>query len=156
MQLRSGKTLPADIVVSATGLKLQLFGGAGLSLDGVDVNPSTRCVYKGLMCNDVPNFAMSIGYTNASWTLKADLTSEYICRLLRYMERRGHSHGTPRTTNADAERSPLLDFQADYVLRSASLLPFQGTSPPWRLYQNYLCDLLSLRFGRLTESMEFG
>ncbi len=157
IQLESGESLDTDIIVTATGLKLQILGGLELSVDGRIINPHDHTAYKGMMCSDIPNLAMSVGYTNASWTLKADLTSEYVCRLLRHCRDDGHSYCCPRLPSRELAETPLLDFTSGYVLRSLHLLPKQGAEAPWKLYQNYFLDLLSLRHGSLRdEAMEFG
>jgi monooxygenase len=144
IRLTSGAELDADVVVTATGLDLLFLGGMELSLDGVPVDPADRVVYKGMMLSGVPNLAFALGYTNASWTLKIDLVTEHVCRLLDLMARRGHrtvTPGRPRTP----ERRPLIDLDAGYVRRAAGQLPQQGASTPWRLHQNYPLDVLGLR-----------
>src|SRR5690606_18722230 len=123
--------------------------------DGRVVEPSQTMTYKGMMLSDVPNLALWVGYTNASWTLKADLTSEYVCRLLRHMERRGQRQFVPRARGADVAPRPLLDLDSGYVRRALHKLPKQGSKVPWRVYQNYLLDTLTLRFGKVDdEAME--
>lgn len=150
--LRSGQLLKADVIVAATGLQLKLFGDAKLSLDGQSVNPADLLVYKGMMFSGLPNLANTFGYTNASWTLKADLTSRYFCRLLRHMDRQGFTVFTP-TRGADVMPEPFLDFTSGYVQRAAALLPKQGDRKPWRLYQNYVLDWLALRWGRVADGV---
>ncbi|MFN0246651.1 MAG: flavin-containing monooxygenase [Kofleriaceae bacterium] len=153
--LRSGAHLDADIVVTATGLVLQIFGGMSLDVDGKRIVPSEVLVYKGMMCSDVPNLAFASGYTNASWTLKADLTSEYVCRLINFMDKRHHTSCRPRRP-ANMKELPILDFSSGYVTRALDYLPRQGTERPWRLYQNYALDLVTLRYLGLDDpSMEF-
>ena len=155
--LKSGGRLDADIVVTATGLVLQLFGGADISVDGVSVDWGSRYTYRGMMFNGVPNFANAIGYTNASWTLKCDLTCEYVTRVLNRMERDGAVWVCPDDPSTDIEPQPMLDFSSGYVRRSIGHLPKQGTRTPWKLYQNYLRDLLALRYGRLQDGvLRFG
>lgn len=155
--LVSGLELEADIIVAATGLDVKLLGGIALSVDGEPVNVAERYNYKGMMLSDVPNLALAFGYTNASWTLKCDLTSRYFCRLLRHMERHGHAVCVPRLDGARIERQPMLDFTSGYVQRAAAILPGQGPNPPWRVHQNYLKDLVALRFRSVTDAaMEFG
>ena len=150
--LRSGRELPADLVVMATGLSLQLFGGATLVVDGRVVDPSRAMSYKGMMLSDVPNCALAFGYTNASWTLKADLTAAWVCRLLRHMDRKRRAIAVaPR--DPDVEEIPFLDFQSGYVERAHHLLPRQGAIQPWRVYQNYLRDLLAIRCGRIEDGV---
>ncbi len=153
--LRSGARLDADLVVTATGLKLKLFGGMGLTVDGVAVNPSDVMVYKGIMGSGIPNFAFAVGYTNASWTLKADLTAQYVCRLLAYMDRAGYAYCVPRL-DPDVTASPILDFQSGYVQRALDHLPKQGDIRPWKLFQNYLLDLLMIRHSKVhDDTMQF-
>jgi cation diffusion facilitator CzcD-associated flavoprotein CzcO len=154
IRLRSGTELPADLIVTATGLKLKLMGGLELTVDGRVVEPARCMVYKGMMLSDVPNLAFAVGYTNASWTLKADLSSLYVCRLLRHLDRRGYTTCVPRLRGRQRE-APLIDFSSGYVRRSLDQLPKQGSRAPWKLYQNYALDLLTLRLGPLTDNMEF-
>ncbi len=151
IRLRSGATLVADVVVSATGLNLLAFGGMGLAVDGREVDVPATMAYKGMMLEGVPNLAFTVGYTNASWTLKADLTSEYVCRLLAHMDARGARQAVPVNTDASVETRPLLDFQAGYVLRAIDAFPRQGSKGPWQLRQNYSRDLVKLRFGRVDD-----
>ncbi|WP_324749371.1 NAD(P)/FAD-dependent oxidoreductase [Sphingomonas sp. LY54] len=157
LQLQSGETLNADIVVTATGLVIKLLGGIALVVDGAPVTVADRLTYKGMMLSDVPNLALSFGYTNASWTLKCDLTSRYVCRLLNHMDRHGFALCAPRLPAGPVERRPLLDFTSGYVKRAEAGLPKQGARPPWRLHQNYIRDLAMLRLSPVTdEAMEFG
>lgn len=142
--LKSGKELEADIIVTATGLNLNLFGGATLAIDGAKVNPADTMAYKGLMLSEIPNFAFIIGYTNASWTLKADLVCEYVVKVLRQMDATGARTVVPRRDPSMAEE-PFLDFEAGYVMRSISAMPKQGTAYPWRLKMNYFKDVLVFR-----------
>ena len=155
IRLTSGRELDADIVVTATGLEVKLFGGAELSVDGVKADLPDKVAYKALMLSDVPNFAFTIGYTNASWTLKADLVAEYVCRLLDHMDRHGHRQVTP-VVGDDVERQPFLDFSAGYVLRALDRVPQQGDKEPWRLRQNYLYDVRTIRRGAIDDgALEF-
>jgi monooxygenase len=154
IRLRSGEHLDADIVVSATGLRLLVLGGVQLVVDGKEVRLSETIAYRSMMLAGVPNFAFAVGYTNASWTLKIDLVSEYVCRLLNYLDRKGYRSCVP-ALDSDMESRPLLDFQAGYVLRSLDQIPRQGTKDPWRVSMNYLRDRREMRRGSLTESMEF-
>jgi cation diffusion facilitator CzcD-associated flavoprotein CzcO len=157
LRLASGADLPADIIVTATGLKLLLLGGMSVEVDGARVDFAKTMAYKGMMYSDVPNLASVFGYTNASWTLKADLTCDYVCRLLSYMDRRGYAYCIPRKVDADIVEQPFLDFSSGYVQRAIDRFPRQGSKKPWRLYQNYALDLLMLRFGGLADkSLEFG
>jgi monooxygenase len=153
--LRSGKELEADLIITATGLKLKVLGGLKLEVDGKLVEIPKAMTYKSMMLSDVPNMAYAMGYTNASWTLKCDLTAEYVCRLLNYMDERGYAQCCPRRDPSVAEES-MLDFTSGYVLRSVDEFPRQGKSAPWRLYQNYLRDWRMLRKAPLRDSaMEF-
>jgi monooxygenase len=154
--LRSGAHLDADLVVTATGLKLKLFGGIALEVDGAPVDPASTMTYKGMMVSDVPNLAFAVGYTNASWTLKCDLTSEYVCRLLNHMRAHGYTRCVPRQTDPSMKKAPIIDFSSGYVQRALDALPKQGTAAPWRLYQNYALDLLTLRHAPIADrAMEF-
>jgi cation diffusion facilitator CzcD-associated flavoprotein CzcO len=155
--LRSGERLDADIIVTATGLVLKLMSGLQLFTDGAPVDLSKTLVYKGMMFSDVPNLAFAIGYTNASWTLKCDLTAEYVCRLLNHMDRRGYDWCVPRRNDPSVREEPVIDFTSGYVRRALDSLPRQGSRKPWRLHQNYALDLLSLRRGAIEDgTLEFG
>lgn len=153
--LASGEELAADVVVTATGLELQLLSDVAFSLDGAPVDLSKTFNYKGMMFSDVPNMATSFGYTNASWTLKADLTCAYVCRLLNTMKARGLRQATPRVGDADLTPAPFLDFSSGYVTRAMEKFPKQGSKAPWRVHQNYARDLLALRYGSVDGGMEF-
>lgn len=156
IRLRSGDELDADLVVTATGLRVRLLGGVALEVDGRAVKSSESVVYMGIMLSDVPNFAMTIGYTNASWTLKADLTGEFVCRLLDHMDRHGYASCTPRRDDRATDEVPLLDLSSGYVRRALDDLPRQGGELPWRLHQNYVRDLVLLRRARLDDrALEF-
>ncbi len=150
IRLKSGEELPADIIVTATGLKLVLLGGLQVSIDGMPRNMSRTMTYKGMMYSDVPNLASCFGYTNASWTLKCDLTCEYVCRLLNYMDRNGYAVAMPRRDPSVGE-APWIDFSSGYIQRALDILPKQGNRRPWKLYQNYVLDLLTLRFGKVDD-----
>ncbi len=149
--LRSGRSLEADIVVSATGLKLQLLGGVQVSVDGAPVDFSQTTAYRGLMYSDVPNLATSFGYTNASWTLKCDLTCDYVCKLINYMDRHGYAAATPRRGAGETADEPMSDLSSGYIQRDIRLFPRQGAKRPWRVHQNYLLDRLSFRTGRIND-----
>jgi cation diffusion facilitator CzcD-associated flavoprotein CzcO len=154
IRLRSGAELEADIVVSATGLNLLAIGGMQLEVDGRAVELSKTVSYKGMMLSGVPNFAWTIGYTNASWTLKADLVAEYVCRLLKHMDAEGHAAVTPDAAGATAT-NPFLDLASGYVTRSLAELPKQGDQAPWRLHQNYVKDVRLLRRGPIDDGVAF-
>jgi cation diffusion facilitator CzcD-associated flavoprotein CzcO len=149
--LRSGRELQADLIVTATGLNLTVLGDVNLTVDGVPVAPNKKLTYKGMMLEDVPNLAQAIGYTNASWTLKCDLTSGYVCRLLNHMEATGLRQCTPHNTDPTVQPEPWINFTSSYVQRSLNKFPFQGNKAPWRLYQNYARDLMALRFGSIDD-----
>ncbi|WEK42692.1 MAG: NAD(P)/FAD-dependent oxidoreductase [Candidatus Sphingomonas colombiensis] len=155
IKLSSGKTLDADIVVTATGLQMQLLSGVPFTVDGTLIDPAKTINYKGMMYSDVPNLASCFGYTNASWTLKADLTSMYVCRLLEKMRKSGMRQCTPRIGEEPVEEEPFLTFSSGYVQRALEHLPKQGNRKPWKVHQNYGLDVLALRFGSLDDSMEF-
>jgi monooxygenase len=151
LQLQSGAELKADIIVSATGLTLQVMNGLSITVDGRAVDPGETLSYKGMMYEDVPNLASSFGYTNASWTLKCDLTCEYVCRLLNHMQKTGLRQVTPHNDDPDIERQPWLDFSSGYVQRAMEKFPKQGSRAPWKLHQNYAMDLMSLRYAKLAD-----
>jgi cation diffusion facilitator CzcD-associated flavoprotein CzcO len=154
--LKSGQQLNADIIITATGLVLKLISGMQLTVDGVTADLPKTLVYKGMMFSDVPNLAFAIGYTNASWTLKCDLASQYVCRLLKHMDQHGYSTCTPRVNDPNIELEPVIDFNSGYVLRSLHTLPHQGSKTPWRLHQNYIKDVSMMRYGRVDDgAMEF-
>lgn len=150
IRLTSGQELDADIIVTATGLKLNLLGDVAVTVDGAPTDLSKTMSYKGMMYSDVPNLASSFGYTNASWTLKADLTCEYVCRLLNHMEKTGTSIATPHR-DPSVEEEPFLDFSSGYVQRALDALPRQGSKRPWKLHQNYAFDLMMLRYGTVDD-----
>ncbi len=155
IRLDSGRELEADIVVTATGLELQLLSGVEFRIDGEVRNLANTLNYKGMMFSDVPNLAYFFGYTNASWTLKADLTATYVCRLLNTMSKRGVRQATPRNDDPSVTEHPFLDFTSGYVQRALEHLPKQGSRKPWRVNQNYALDIMALRFGSVDEAMEF-
>ena len=156
VRLKNGDELNADIIVTATGLVLKIMAGLTLVVDGKTVDLSKVMAYKGMMYSDVPNLAQAFGYTNASWTLKCDLTSEYVCRLIKYMDENGYDHCVPRRSDPSVLPEPVLDFNSGYVLRALDQLPSQGSKHPWRLHQNYVKDLSMLRYGRIADgTMEF-
>jgi len=151
--LESGGELPADIVVTATGLEILVLGGVMVKVDGEAVDLASRYSYKGLMFSDVPNLALVFGYTNASWTLRADLASEYVCRLLNVMRRRGMRQATPHIGTTPMSPLPFVDFSSGYIARAAGKLPKQGDRRPWRMRQNYVADWIGLRFGRVDRDL---
>jgi monooxygenase len=153
IRLKDGSELEADIIVTATGLVLQVLGGAEVSVDGRNVDFARTLNYKGMMYSDVPNLASSFGYTNASWTLKCDLTCEYVCRLINYMDRHGYRQCVPHNVDPSITELPSLDFSSGYVQRSVAKMPKQGSKRPWRLYQNYALDIVSLRYGKVADGV---
>jgi cation diffusion facilitator CzcD-associated flavoprotein CzcO len=152
LRLESGAELEADVVVTATGLNLLALGGTQLAVDGRDIELSQTMSYKGMMLSGVPNMAMALGYTNASWTLKCDLTCEYVCRLLNHMDEHGYRQCVPENRDPSVREQPIIDFSSGYVLRSIEKFPKQGSKAPWRLHQNYALDIVNLRFGALEDS----
>ena len=151
VRLASGTHLDSDVVVTATGLRLLEFGGMDLVVDGTRVDLPDTLAYKGMMLSGVPNFVFTIGYTNASWTLKADLVAEYVVRLLRHLDTQGYDQAVPVCTDPTVRPSPLLDFAAGYVQRAIDRFPKAGSRAPWRLGMSYFHDVLTLRHGRLDD-----
>jgi cation diffusion facilitator CzcD-associated flavoprotein CzcO len=149
--LKSGKELPADIIVTATGLNLLACGGVRLSVDGALVEPGQALTYKGLMLSNVPNCATCVGYTTASWTLRADLSSAYVCRLINYMDRHGYKQCVPRSDDPQLRPEPLLGLNSGYVQRGISHFPKQGSKAPWVLRQNYILDLMMMKLGAVDD-----
>jgi monooxygenase len=152
IRLASGEELEADIIVTATGLKLELLSGVEFSVAGERRDLSKAMSYKAMMFGDVPNLSYTFGYTNASWTLKADLTAAYLCRLLNHMEKTGSDIAMPRR-DPDVEEVPFLDFTSGYVQRALDILPKQGATQPWRVTQNYARDLATLRYGKVEDGV---
>ena len=155
IRLQNGELLPADVIVTATGLELQVLSDVAFSVDGAPVDFAKTYNYKGMMFSGVPNLASAFGYTNASWTLKADLTSLYVCRLLNALRRKGMRQATPRVAGEDLQPVPFLDFTSGYVQRAIDRFPKQGHRKPWKLNQNYARDLMALKFGSIEREMEF-
>ena len=151
LRLASGAELEADLIITATGLNLQAMGGMSITVDGRAISLPDTVGYKGMMLSGVPNLALALGYTNASWTLKCDLVSEYVCRMLKRMDERGYVQCTPRAPHPSVPREPFIDLTAGYVLRSIDTLPKQGARAPWRLHQNYARDIVMLRLGGLED-----
>ena len=158
LRLRSGQELEADVIVTATGLRMVALGKIQLTVDGRAVDPHDTFVYKGMMLSGVPNLAWCIGYTNNSWTLRSDLTSQYVCRLLNHLAATGTDICVPEVDPAeyDAPHRPVVDLTSGYIRRAANILPRQGSKGPWRLRQNYPRDLLTFRFRRVADgTMQF-
>lgn len=149
--LKSGKKLEADIVVSATGLELIAMGGIQMRVDGQVVDTAKTYSYRGVMLSGVPNMAASIGYTNASWTLRADLVSRWVCRLLNHMDRRGVTQCTATVNDEAMAEQPLLDLTSGYVQRAVGMFPKQGSKSPWKITQNYILERLSMGFSSLDD-----
>jgi len=157
LRLKSGELLAADVIVTATGLDLLGFGGMEIFVDSVPLKVAECLSYKGMMLNGVPNFAYVFGYTNASWTLKSDLTGQYVLRLLRHMRRHGLDSVVPQLNDATVQPEPWVDFSSGYFQRALDRFPKQGNKKPWRLYQNYVRDLLALRWSALEDGvLQFG
>ena len=154
--VRSGQHIDADIVVTATGLQLQALGGVQISIDGTEIKPQDRFVYKAHLLEEVPNLAWCVGYTNASWTLRADMTAQQVAKLLAYMKSRGYTHAYPHRGSEPMPEKHAWDIQAGYVLRAPHALPKSGVKRPWNVRQNYVADAIDHRFDRIDESMVFG
>jgi monooxygenase len=156
LKLASGAELEADVIVTATGLNLLAIGGLQINVDGREIALAETMSYKGMMLSGVPNMAFAVGYTNASWTLKCDLTCEYVCRLLNHMDANGYSYCTPHNRDPSVTELPFIDFSSGYVRRSIENFPKQGSKTPWKLHQNYALDIVNLKFGSVDDSaMEF-
>ena len=154
--LQSGQRIDADVVVTATGLQLLALGGVQLSIDGAKINPNDRFVYKEHMLEDVPNLAWCIGYTNASWTLRADMTAQQVSKMLEFMYAHGYTHAYPHLGDIEMQEKPAWDLAAGYVKRAKHALPKSGTRRPWMVRHNYLLDVIDHRSDRIEESMVFG
>ena len=154
--LESGEHLDADIIVTATGLQLQALGGTTISLDGIEINPRDRFVYKAHMLEDVPNLFWCVGYTNASWTLRADITARATAKLLAHMASHGYTHAIPHRGDEPMAEKPSWDINGRLRAAVAAELPKSGTKRPWNVRQNYLADALDYRFDRIEEAMVFG
>jgi cation diffusion facilitator CzcD-associated flavoprotein CzcO len=154
--LRSGERIDADVIVTATGLQLQALGGVALSIDGAEIKPQDRFVYKEHLLEDVPNAAWCVGYINASWTLRADLTARAVAKLLAYMDAHGYTHAYPHLGDVPMKEKPAWNINAGYVQRALHALPKSGTRRPWNVRHNYVLDAIDHRFDRIEESMVFG
>jgi monooxygenase len=155
IRLQSGRELEADVVITATGLNLLVLGGLQILIDGKEKQISETVGYKGMMFSGIPNLALALGYTNASFTLKTDLVGDYVCRLLEYMDARGYRVATPRAPDPSVETEPFIDLKSGYVLRSLDQLPKQATTRPWRLHQNYAQDIRLLKKGPIDDEIDF-
>ncbi|MDX6636164.1 MAG: monooxygenase [Solirubrobacterales bacterium] len=155
LKLTSGRELEADIIVTATGLNLLVLGGVEIKVDGERKEFKNLVGYKGAMFGGVPNMALALGYTNASFTLKCDLVSQYVCRLLNHMDAHGYKVATPREPAPSLGREPFIDLQSGYVLRSLDQLPMQAKTHPWRLHQNYARDIRLFKHGPIDDEIVF-
>jgi cation diffusion facilitator CzcD-associated flavoprotein CzcO len=154
--LQSGQRIDADVIITATGIQLQALGGVRLSIDGEEVKPQDRFVYKEHMLEDIPNLAWCIGYINASWTLRADLTARAFARLVHFMDTHGYTHAYPHLGDKPMAEKPAWNINAGYVQRALHALPKSGTRRPWNVRHNYVLDAIDHRFDRIEESMVFG
>jgi cation diffusion facilitator CzcD-associated flavoprotein CzcO len=154
--LKSGRHLDADVIITATGIQLQALGGVTVNIDGDKINPHERFAFRRHLLEDVPNAAWCFGYSNASWTLGADMTARSVAKLLAYMDSRGYTHAYPHLGDADMPEQPVFNLQSGYVLRSQNVLPKSGVRRPWAVTHNYLRDALGNRFDGIEESMVFG
>jgi monooxygenase len=153
IELESGATLEADIIITATGLNMQMVGGVEGYVDGEKIDIPARMTYKAMMLEGVPNFIFAIGYTNASWTLKVDLVCEYACRLMAHMDANGYTMAMPVNDDPTVTEEPIMDMTSGYVLRALDKLPKQGNKEPWKLRQNYAYDAMSLRRGKVEDGV---
>jgi len=157
LEMTDGRTVAADLVVTATGLVVRMAGGVALSVDGKPVSLPERLVYKGMMLEGVPNLAFALGYTNASWTLKCELTSRFVCRLRDHMDRRGLDWCAPSERAPGVAEQPALNLSSGYIRRAEAVMPKQGDRKPWRVNQNYALDVLELGLGRVDDGgLRFG
>ena len=153
LRLESGEELDADLIVTATGLNLQFLSDVVFTVDGIVLEPNNALIYRGMMVSGVPNMALSMGYTNASWTLKCDLTCDYVCRLLDHMDRHAYTSCVAANNNPDLDTEPYMNLAAGYVQRSQHLFPQQGAHAPWKLHQNYIKDIFMLRHNSLDDGV---
>jgi len=144
--LKSGQELKADIIVTATGLKAELLQGFKITVDNAVINPADHYCYKGMMLSGLPNFVLSMGYTNASWTLKSDLVSEYVCRILKHMDKQQHDFFMPALPTTPLDDEPIVDFSSGYITRALKMMPKQAKQKPWKLHQNYILDRITLGY----------
>lgn len=152
IHMKDGQFIETDLIVMATGLKIQLLGGAKISVNNQLAKISESYIYKGMMVSNLPNFIYCFGYTNASWTLKVDLTANYLCKLLNYMDQNEFEVVTPKPKHIESEEN-FLNLSSGYITRAEKDLPKQGSKRPWRVYQNYLMDMLTTRFGGVKDEV---
>ncbi|MGE8561486.1 MAG: NAD(P)/FAD-dependent oxidoreductase, partial [Acinetobacter sp.] len=154
IQLKSGQHLDADIIVSATGLKIQILGGIQATIDGKPMDTSKHMLYQGIMVSDVPNMAMIIGYINASWTLKVDIAAEYICRLINYMDKNGYDEVIAQGDQTELMEDTVMgSLSSGYIARAADVMPKQGKHAPWNVTNNYLADRKILKHARFDDGV---
>ena len=151
--LKSGEKLEADMIITATGLDLMMFGNIKPTVDGKFMKVNEALTYKGAMVSGMPNFSLTFGYTNSSWTLKADMVAEYTCRLINYMDKRNVPYCVPEASPSDVSDEPFLDLQSGYVVRAKDRLPRQGTNGPWKVVQSYFHDIPMLRFSKINDGI---
>lgn len=151
--LKSGKELEADLIVSATGLRMQFLPNIDFKVDGKEMDRSKLMIYRGMMLSDIPNLAIFIGYTNASWTLKTDLSGKYVCRVINELKKQGKARFTPIYTDTGEETDPIVDFNSSYVLRAVEALPKQGKKTPWKLHQNYIKDNFNFKYSKVEDGV---
>ena len=153
IKLKSGQELEADIIVPATGLAIQFMGGMEMFMDGKKLSSGDMVGYKGMLFRDIPNFSALMGYTNASWTLKVDLTCDYMCRLLNYMKKRGYKTVAPTAEDGEITPEPMIGLKSGYILRAADMMPKQGAKAPWRNKNSYLSDLMAIRYSKINDGV---
>ena len=153
IRLASGEELPADVVITATGLEVLFLGGVELSVDGEPLVPHDHLTYKGMMLDDVPNLAMTVGYTNASWTLKAELTCQHVCRILNHMRSTGSKVAAPHNNDPAVDEVPLMPLTSGYLQRAADDLPRQGSRFPWQVHQSFLKDSRAMRKSQVDDGV---
>ena len=149
--LKSGEELESDVIVTATGLNLELLSDTNFTVDNKPINLSQSITYKGMMYSGIPNLAGTFGYTNASWTLGADLTSEYVCRLINYMKKNGYDKCMPDTNSSVETDDEWLNLTSGYIKRPDHIFPKQGKKAPWRNNQNFLKDIFQIRYGKVDD-----
>ena len=156
IETESGKTLDTDIIVTATGLKMQVVGGVPITIDSKPLVPADKFVWRSMMLQDVPNAALVVGYSNASWTLGSDSTALQVSRLLKYMDAHGMAYAIPRVPEGQKmESSPIINLSSTYIEKARGLLPRAGDTGPWKPRLNYLADQWQASYGSVTTDIEF-